>query len=546
MRKQKEKGNFLRHDPCPKCGSKDNLAVYDNNSATCFGCGHYINEYDVEENKPRERKVVSRDPGLLHGESVALPTRKISKSTAQKFNYQFGTDAYGKAVHIANYYNADKQIVAQKIRYEDKTMRFTGNAKEAMMYGQQLWAKGGKKITITEGEIDALSVSEAFDNRYPVVSISRGASGAKAEIAKHLEYLTSFEEIYIWFDNDEAGLKAVEDVCTILPLQKVKIVRHPDHKDASDVLLAEGKSGIVNTFYNASPYEPDGFVSPSDLLEEALKPIEYGIPWFLSKLTDISYGRRYGEIVSLGAGVSVGKTDFVMSSVADDIKNGRTVATFMLEQSKVETLLRIAGKMDGIFYHLPDVEYDKEVLKTTINSMNNTLHIYDNFGKIDWNTIKGKIRSAVHSYGCRIFYIDNLTALNAHADDERRHLDALMEEIASLAKELNIWILLVSHLNPPKTGPSHEAGGKVEQAQFTGSRAIMRWSQFMLGVERNTLAEDPNDRNKALVRCIKDRFSGKATGKTIGFIYDSDTGLCLEREGVDVEAFEDEKGDVPF
>ncbi len=248
-------------------------------------------------------------------------------------------------------------------------------------------------------------------------------------------------------------------------------------------------------------------------------------------LTDMSYGRRYGEIVLLGAGVSVGKTDFLMQQIAFDLSQGRHVATFMLEQMKTETLLRIAGKVDGVHYHLPDSEFDKGKLKETLVTLRDQgLHIYDNFGRIDWETIKGKIRSAAHSFGCRLFYIDNLTALNAHADDERRNLDGLMEEIASLAKELDIWILLVSHLNPPKKGAPHESGGKVEQGQFTGSRSIMRWSQFMLGIERNTVHEVEEERSKGIVRVIKDRFSGKATGKTVSFVYDCDSGVSLEAE----------------
>lgn len=535
-------GNLVYKTSCDKCGSSDANAVYDDDSTFCFSCSRAGSLNGSSVNKGHQ---TMRDIALIHGEHKPLTNRRIGLETTKKYNYTYGVDKVGLPCQIANYYSSDKQIVAQKIRYQDKTFKFIGNPKDALMFGQQLWASGGKKLTITEGEIDALAVSEAFNNKYPVVSISSGASSAKREITKHLDWISSFDEIYVWFDNDEPGRKAVEEVCNILPLNKVKVVRHPDLKDACDVLVAHGTPGIVNTFYEAEPYKPDGFVSPIDLIEEALKPIEYGIPWCYDKLTSYSYGRRYGEVVAVGAGVSVGKTDFVMSSVAYDLKQGYNVATFMLEQSKVETLLRIAGKVDGIHYHLPDIKYDQDQLRETITNMPN-LHIYDNFGRIDWQTIKTKIRSAVHSYGCRLFYIDNLTALNAHADDERRHLDALMEEIASLAKELGIWILLVSHLNPPKTGASHEAGGRVEQSQFTGSRAIMRWCSFMLGVERNTLHETPSERNKGLIRCIKDRFSGKATGKTVGFIYDNDTGLCLERDEIDMDAFDEDVEEIKF
>lgn len=531
--------NCLYHTSCDACGSSDANAVYSSGTAYCFSCSTWS---VCDGTSTSNRKVYNKmRDNLLKGEVKELKARKIPKSICEQYNYSNGVDSNGTLCQIATYYDKDKQPIAQKLRYRDKTFKFIGEPKEVLLFGQQLFSSGGKKLTITEGEIDALSVATAFDGKYPVVSIPNGASTARRAVTKSLEWINSFEEIYLWFDNDAPGLKAVEEVLSILPIGKVKIVKHETYKDASDVLVNLGNSGVVKTFYNAEPYRPDGFINPIDILDEVIKPIEWGLPWFYEKLTKISYGRRYGEVVAVGAGVSVGKTDFLMQQIAFDLKQGYHVSTFMLEQSKVETIQRVAGKLDATFYHLPDVSYDVEKLKTTVTGMSN-LHVYDNFGKIDWETIKGKIRAAVHSFDCKIFYIDNLTALNAHANDERRNLDALMEEIASLAKELNIWILLVSHLNPPKSGASHEAGGKVEQGQFTGSRAIMRWCQFMLGIERNTLHEDNKERSKGLVRCIKDRFSGKATGQTVGFVYDVDTGLTLEAADIQqLEMFDEEE-----
>ena len=31
---------FLKHEACPECKSKNNLARYDDGHATCFGCGY--------------------------------------------------------------------------------------------------------------------------------------------------------------------------------------------------------------------------------------------------------------------------------------------------------------------------------------------------------------------------------------------------------------------------------------------------------------------------------------------------------------------------
>ncbi len=525
-----QEGELLYKTSCDSCGSSDANAVYSTGTAYCFSCRkHSFTEDNQEPRAHKGASKVSRD--LLLGEVEPLKARGIPEDICRQYNYKLGK-FNNERVQIATYYDIDKQPVAQKVRNASKDFVFLGEGKKATLFGQQLFASGGKSITITEGEIDALSVATAFGGKYPVVSLPKGAAGARRAIADQMEYLCSFEQIVIWFDNDRAGREALEEVVAILPLDKVKIASHVDYKDANELLLAKGAGAIVKTYWGAESYKPDGFVNiDDDMIEDALKPIEWGIPWMYDTLTDMSYGRRYGEIVLLGAGVSVGKTDFLMQQIAFDLSQGRHVATFMLEQMKTETLLRIAGKVDGVHYHLPDSEFDKGKLKETLVTLRDQgLHIYDNFGRIDWETIKGKIRSAAHSFGCRLFYIDNLTALNAHADDERRNLDGLMEEIASLAKELDIWILLVSHLNPPKKGAPHESGGKVEQGQFTGSRSIMRWSQFMLGIERNTVHEVEEERSKGIVRVIKDRFSGKATGKTVSFVYDCDSGVSLEAE----------------
>ena len=54
--------NFVRHDSCPNCGSKDNLAIYSDNSYYCFSqCGYkslsedYKEELDSKQSKSKVR-----------------------------------------------------------------------------------------------------------------------------------------------------------------------------------------------------------------------------------------------------------------------------------------------------------------------------------------------------------------------------------------------------------------------------------------------------------------------------------------------------------
>ena len=61
-----------------------------------------------------------------------------------------------------------------------------------------------------------------------------------------------------------------------------------------------------------------------DMLDNLIaEPIEVGFAYAYDGLTQMLYGRRFpGEVVTVGAGVSVGKTDFVMTQMAHDISKG--------------------------------------------------------------------------------------------------------------------------------------------------------------------------------------------------------------------------------
>lgn len=304
---ENNEGVFLHHTSCDSCGSSDGRAVYSNGTSYCFSCQTWHKDSsETSQNRYTTTNKKQTAMELIQDlEYKDLKTRKIPENICQQYRYSLGTDKNGVRCQVANYYDKDKQLVAQKLRYPDKTFKFIGKPKEAMMFGQQLFGNKGKKLTITEGEIDALAVATAFNGKYPVVSIKNGVQSAKKEIAQNLDYISSFEEVYLWFDNDEHGRRAIEEVVNLLPIDKVRIVRHPDYKDACEVLQKTGSSGVVNTFYNAESYKPDDIATPDDLLDEIAEPIEIGFPWYYKKLTEITFGRRYGEVVVAGAGVSV-------------------------------------------------------------------------------------------------------------------------------------------------------------------------------------------------------------------------------------------------
>lgn len=513
------------HLPCPSCGSSDAYSINDRGWGKCFACGKNINEDGNPT--PMAQTTKAAKPLLPFGEYRALTKRNITEETCKKFGY-FVTDYKDGKAQVAPYRNAEGTVIAQKIRTPGKEFSTTGAFKEAVLFGQHLWAAGGKRLVITEGEIDAMSVSQVQGNKWPVVSLPNGAQGAVNAIKKSLEYVTSFDEVVIMFDMDEPGQEAAIKVAELLPPGKAKIAKLTE-KDANDMLVAGQTQEIINAIWQASPFRPDGLVTIDEILEDVEKPVEWGLPWWLDELTQRTYGRRFGEVYGLGAGTGVGKTDFLTQQIAFDIIDLKlTVGVVFLEQKPTETAKRIAGKVVGQRFHVPDAGWDKEELKATVAKLKGKVTFYDSFGETDWDVVKAKIRYMAVSLGHRIIYVDHLTAM-ADTSNEKESLEQIMKEMAGLANELNIIITFVSHLSTPE-GKPHEEGGRVMIKHFKGSRAIGFWSYFLFGLERDQQAEDETERQTTHFRILKDRYTGQATGHTIKLGYDATKGRLYAME----------------
>lgn len=539
---------FLRHDPCEACGSSDANAVYSNGWAHCFACNANV-KWDQDEEGPAPEtfsrpQADKSHPPLAEGDFAALPARGITEETCRKFGYRLGTypwrdkktkETRTEKVHIAPLYK-NGTVVAQKLRNRHKDFKVVGNPKDLPLFGMNLW-NSGKILVITEGEIDAMSVAQVQGLKFPAVSIPNGAQAAAKSLALHLDYLRGFEKIVLMFDMDEPGQLAAIEAAEVLPPGKAFIASLP-LKDANECLMNGKSQEIVAAMWQARPYRPDGIVSITDIKDELFAPVVMGTPWPWPRLTELTFGRRYGELYGFGAGVGVGKTDVFTQCIEYDVNVlQEPVGVIYLEQPVKETVQRVAGKMKRKLFHIPNIEgqevrWTDEEYREAVDELEATgrLWLYRHFGSMDWDTIQGKIRFFNKSLGIRHIYLDHLTALSASADDERRCLDKVMAEMASLAQELGIIIHFISHLTTPE-GKPHEEGGRVMEKHFTGSRAIARWAHYMFGLERDKQAEDPEQRKTTTFRILKDRYTGQSTGCVFFLKYDTDTGFLSESEG---------------
>jgi twinkle protein len=521
---EREDSVLVRKGPCDSCGSSDANALYSDNHTHCFSCG--VTAKGDGEVQTQGRKTVASDLGMYQEAQVqGLSARGIFEDTCRFYGVRVGTLS-GKTHHFYPYYR-DNEVVAVKARGANKEFKFLGDARHPPMFGQNLFSSG-KKIVVTEGEIDCLTVAQLQQCKWPTVSVPNGAQGAKKDMARQMEFFEKFEEIVLMFDMDEVGQAAAKSCAELFPPGKAKIASLP-LKDANDCLKAGKAAEVIQAIWQAKPYRPDGIVGISDLYEELDKTIEQGLPWFLEQLTKLTYGRRYGELYAFGAGTGIGKTDFLTQQIAFDVEQlTLKVGLVFLEQQPKETAARIAGKLKGKRFHVPDGSWTREERLDAVRELEGKVYLYDSFGETAWDVVQAKIRYMAHAEGIRIFYVDHLSAM-ADTSDERGSLEQIMKEMAGLAQELRVIIHFVSHLSTPE-GKSHEEGGHVSIKHFKGARAIGFWSYFMFGLERSQQDEDEEARSTTTFRILKDRYTGQATGALIKLGYDRITGRLYDKE----------------
>ena len=514
------------HQPCEACNSSDALAVNLDGSTKCFKCGAYarpsndLNSVTLPTPSTKVAKPNKERPDAFVG---GFKDRRLSLATADKYNV-----TQTSTLTIYPYYNLDGDVAAQKIRTPEKKMWFEGEKESVLLFGQQLFSKEGKVITITEGEFDAMAAYQMLNT--PVVSVRTGAQSALSDCKQHFKWLDSFETVVISFDADEAGRKAAAEVAELFG-SKARVMKHGNgFKDACDWLVGRREADFVAAWYESERYKPEGIVTMADIRDRLLMPPIAGVPWCFPTLTELTYGRRKGELFGFGAGVGVGKTDIFTQQIAYDIDTlGLKVGVIYLEQNVVETAQRVMGKLDKKLYHIPDGEWTRDQYVKSIDTLEerDQLYMMEHFGTMDWKTIKGIIKYFNKAYDIEHIYLDHLTALSANEQDERRALDGIMADMAGLAQELGVIIHFISHLTTPD-GKPHEEGGRVMEKHFTGSRSIARWSHYMFGLERNKQEEDPIKRQTTTFRVLKDRFTGRATGMKFGLLYDQKNGILSE------------------
>lgn len=470
----------------------------------------------------------------IEGTTQGLANRNIKEETCKLWGYRVGQTYDGTPCQIIDVRRNGKHT-AQKLRLAGKEFRWLGDSKKPQFMGQWLWNKG-KHLVITEGEIDAMSVSQTMDLKWPVVSLPNGADSTEKAIADNYEWLMGFENIVLMFDMDEPGQKAVEQACALLPLGRVKVATLPA-KDANQVLLEFGPGAITKAFWDAKVWRPDGIVEGSSVfVKERLKQgCPPGYPFEYPKLQEMTYGLRKAEITMLTAGSGIGKSTLARELAfnlhqSHELKIGNV---YLEENNDTTGRGYVAlhagvplGKLQFNTSLISDDQWDK-----ACSAFQHNMIFYDHFGSLESKNLQAKLRFMAAVEKVDFIILDHISIVTSGQESskegERKDIDMLMTFLASLCQETGVGIICIVHLKRTSEKNFNE-GSSPSLSDLRGSGALEQLSHNVYSLERNQQAEKENAKYLSVVRVLKTRY-GFETGKADTLEYNRVTGrnqLC--------------------
>jgi twinkle protein len=525
MDNEREDSEFIKHLPCTTCTSSDGMALYSDGHTHCFVCNTTIH---ADDSRVVSKKSIRTD--LLQGEAVSLPKRKLTLETCKKWNYKVA-DYNGEKVQVATYYDKDKKPVFQKLRFKDKQFKTLGDINQATLYGQNLWNSGGKILCICEGEVDTASLSQLFNHKYAVCGIPNGVNGAVKSLKKQLEFLESFESVIFFMDQDEPGQECAKKCAELLSVGKAKIASF-ELKDVNEMLVHGLGADVIKAMWEAKTYRPDGVVAGEELWEVIKKEDEKATAFYpYEGLNRKLFGIRKREIVTICGGSGIGKSLMTKEIAYHLIKEGKRIGIISLEESLKRTCEGIIGLHLNKPIHIDRDNVTETELqqayKETIG--NGNVFLYDHWGSVEENTIINKIKYFAKALDIEYLFIDHISIIvsGLETNDERKTIDLLMTRLRALTEQLNIGVIIISHLKRPEGNKDHTDGLKTSLGQLRGSGSIGQLCDICVGVERSVSSADES--KKTVVRILKNRFAG-ITGVGTTLQYNTDTGRLLEYE----------------
>lgn len=495
----------------------------------CFSCGQsydIFNHYQEHYNQSflEATKSIVRDFNLNIDIIINDTDRKLKKAPTKHNNYTENILSYCEKRNISkstiDYVGVKENNNCVVFEYKNELGEHLANKyrKTKKSEGPKMWFEKGTNVNtlfnmdkvnvsepllITEGEFDCLSAIESgFKN---TVSIPSGVNSTNEWITSNWTFIEQFEEIIIWFDNDEAGIKGAREVFNRLPNASVKIVRCEIANDINELLHKYGKMAILKQIEKATTPTLEG-VATLDMIEDfdvhEAETLKTGIDDIDTDLI----GMVFGSLNVLSGRNGSGKSTILNQIyIAEAINQGYKTFLFSGEliggNVKYWLLQTLANEEQFAEYTAKDGHKYKKVTiqakEKIVQDVKDRFFLYDS-DDYRIEAIIEKMTILAKRYGVRVFIIDNLMTLESSLKDKYEAETDTVKKLKNFAKKYNAIVHLVAH--PRKT-----MNENISKDDVSGSANITNLADYVTVIERNF---DKDKEYDASLNILKNRHTG--------------------------------------
>ena len=571
----KVKGQNVFFRLCPKCGSsapKDDEWKFSVNAKTgAFGClrascgyhGHFVElcrdvGYRLQQDEQRVYTHLTQPRGRIDSAEAALEylkSRGISRETAERYQVTVHKgqpdvllfpffDEYGKLVFVKY-----RQIGFQKGFHKAK--EWTERDCKPILFGMEN-ASRHRRVVITEGQIDSMSVAEAYrgvdGGPDCFCSVPMGCNNF-AWVVHCIEWLRQFDEVVVFGDNEKGHMTLLDDLRVRLP-NRVLAVRLDDYlgeKDANDILRSFGPEAVRRCVDGAEMAQIDHVKELADVEYvdiSRLPKVSTGV-WELDAV--LKGGICFGQVCLLTGKRGDGKSTFMSQIVCDVLDQGQSVFVYSGElpdfHFKGWLNAQLAGNdhmtarddgFGGKTYYL-DSETDRKISEWYRGRM----LVYDNKNSDadhEMDCILKTIQRVVSVRDVKLVCVDNLMTAMDYADSQTNLYQAqsnFVKSLKDIATKYNVAIILVAH--PRKAGKDEGHDDDFDNDAVSGSSNItdrvdivLNYSRAKEGSAYDSRLQVGKSRLVGALRLGKDaiqlyyaaeskRISGRQAGKRYGW-----------------------------
>ncbi len=359
-------------------------------------------------------------------------------------------------------YMRDGELINAKARniVDKKDMRQEGGA-EPCLFGWHLIDPKCRAIAIAEGEIDAMTLHQMG---IPALSVNAGA-GNHQWIDSDWDRLERFSEIYLCYDADEAGQKGAREDANRLGLERCRIVKFGEAKDANDFLLGGAIAEDFRQCVQAgSTFDPDELKSMDRFWPEvkaSFYPAQgeaYSPFLSLCGRNEDWFEFRPAEVTVWTGYNGHGKSLLLNQVLIGLMCQGERACVFSGEMKPAMQGRRTAKQLGGV--DRPTVDY----LDHMSEWLRERMWLFDLLGTASIDRLVSVFTYGFKRYGIRHFVIDSLMMTDV-PEDGHGAMSAqkeAMRKITSFARQMGVHVHLVAH--PRKGQDEKRSPGKMDVA----------------------------------------------------------------------------------